>query len=589
MAVKSVGDGVTVAHPSTLRVTEGTTRRARGGGRRARGAAPPLSELDAVIAALGEADVEVVKRLDITPAPLPRARRGESRRARAPIGTQDVEVSVQLAPNEDAVILVVQDDEYHWELPDGTTIGARRQARARASEGGRRRPRTVTFRVAVRPPAEPPPARRARGAGAPSRRARGIFGKAIALVLKFARRVVGELVIKQLEKKVKPGLVRVSSNDPESWDTLKDTDQLPMPADRPARVLLLVHGTFSSTVGSFSGLRHTPEGLAFLDAAMAHYDLILGYDHRSLSDVPADNAKQIVDRLARIRWNQPPEIDSIGYSRGGLVLRTMLERTAAGSALQANFGRAVFIACTNGGTLLAEPENWGKLVDVYTNLAAAATRGLVFVPQARAVATILTVTIKGIGLLVKYLASFIIDGGGVPGLSAMEPDGDVVTSLNARARPETLASEYLAVTNDYEPSKAEQDGSAALLPPSLRQKLSDGLVDRLMGEANDLVVNTKAMATVGSGEFPGRVFALGANGRTIHTTYFRDARVVAQLGAWLLDGAQPRERGMARRRATTRKGRAKRSAAKGSAKRAPRKTAKRAAKGSSKRAAASRR
>lgn len=551
MAVKSVGDGVTVVHPSSLRISEApvtTARKTRGQSRGAAAAPPPMSELDAVIAGLGAADVQIVKRLDIVPA-AGRAdaptRKARGAGAGAGAGAaQDVEVSIDLAPNEDAVVLIVQDDEYHWELPDGTSIGAR-MARER-SPGGAKRIRTVTFRLAVRSAAAPASKRRTRGAT--TRQARGFLGKVVAFVLKFARQVVSDMVIKKLEKDVKEQLVRVSSNEPESWDFVDGAANLPSPDDRPARVLLLVHGTFSSTLGSFSGLRHTPEGLAFLDAAMLHYDLILGFDHRTLSELPIDNAREIVGRLSKIAWNHPPVIDTIGFSRGGLVLRSILERVMPESNFKATFNRAIFVGCTNGGTLLAEPENWAKLVDVYTNLAAAATRGLAFFPQAKAVAMILTVAIKSIGLLVKYLASFIVDGGGVPGIASMEPDGEVVKALNAGDKPTTVAAQYLAVTNDFEPGRAEQDGSAALLPVSFREKLINGLVDRLMGESNDLVVNTKSMTTVGTGDFPGEIFPLGRNGATIHTTYFRDPRVAAQLGTWLLPAGERTPRAVARGR-----------------------------------------
>jgi hypothetical protein len=291
---------------------------------------------------------------------------------------------------------------------------------------------------------------------------------------------------------------------------------------------------------------------------IASYDVILGYDHRTLSEIPEENATQIINRLKRIKWKETPQVDAIAFSRGGLVLRTLLERELGESTLALDCRRAIFVGCTNGGTLLAEPENWGKLVDTYTNLAAAAARGISFVPQASAFATVLSVTIKIIGILVKYLASFIIDGGGVPGLAAMEPDGEVVTALNAGSVPNMGTTKYLAVTNDYEPSRAEADGSADLLPASWRMKLADGLIDRLMGEANDLVVNTEAMTTVGTGSFPGKTFALGKNGRTIHTTYFRDPRVVTQLGQWLQgDGGDDRKAG-GTRRAASRKPAAKR-------------------------------
>ena len=544
MPIRALGNGVTVVHGGAVTVSS-----AKPGARRARArSAGPATEVDAIVRALRQEDVTLVKRMEIKP------KAGKARSLRA--ANDDVEVSVTVGGDEDAVLLVEQNGEYHWELPDGTSIGAERTRRRQRTRGVAKQ-RTVTFRVRAR--VSP-----AAGGGMRARGVRGIFGKVVALVLKFARKAVGGLVIKHLEKDVKPGLVRIASTEPEKWESLGDRDDIKLPDGRAPRVLLLVHGTFSSTMSSFGGLRHTREGLAFLEKAIKTYDVVLGYDHRTLSEIPEENATQIIDRLKRIKWKETPEVDAIAFSRGGLVLRTLLERELGESTLELDCRSAIFVGCTNGGTLLAEPENWGKLVDTYTNLAAAAARGLSFVPQAAAFATVLSVTIKCIGILVKYLASFIIDGGGVPGLSAMEPDGEVVTSLNAGSIPNVGTTKYLAVTNDYEPSRAEADGSADLLPASWRMKLADGLIDRLMGEANDLVVNTAAMTTVGTGAFPGKTFTLGRNGRTIHTTYFRDPKVVAQLGEWLLpggSGGERKARGRSRtaaKRATPRRARRKR-------------------------------
>jgi hypothetical protein len=153
----------------------------------------------------------------------------------------------------------------------------------------------------------------------------------------------------------------------------------------------------------------------------------------------------------------------------------------------------------------------------------------------------------------------------------MEPDGDVVTLLNSAPTPPTVALQYLAITNDYEPSRAQADGSAAQLPASGRMKLADGFIDRLMGEENDLVVNTKAMTTVGSAAFPGQVEALGVNGRTIHTTYFLDPKVVSQLSTWLLPPAPGERKAVGRRSSAGKRSAPNRDAARRRQRRAARK------------------
>jgi hypothetical protein len=58
--------------------------------------------------------------------------------------------------------------------------------------------------------------------------------------------------------------------------------QVKLPERRPAKILLLIHGTFSTTVGSFGMLTSTAQGQKLLKAAGC-YDAIIGFDHQTLS------------------------------------------------------------------------------------------------------------------------------------------------------------------------------------------------------------------------------------------------------------------------------------------------------------------
>ena len=70
----------------------------------------------------------------------------------------------------------------------------------------------------------------------------------------------------------------------------------------------------------------------------------------------------------------------------------------------------MFVASTHAGTHLASPENWGNLVDLYTNLAAVSARLLSMLPGAAPVATVIAGVVKGIGAFVKSLVSYIATG-----------------------------------------------------------------------------------------------------------------------------------------------------------------------------------
>lgn len=577
--------GLTITHPDAVEASPGApapARAPRGGTRRSRGAAPSTElELDPLIAALQREGMELVGQFQLTPRPERRPRGGTRQpRAGLPGAAQPSTVSLDLGSNEDAVILTVDtNDEVDWVLPSGESLtGPTRAPRgARGDRGAREGGRRVTFEIATAEPVRRPRdgARRARGP------VLGAILKGVAgFVFKFVRAGVTKKLIDHLEKSVAPGLVRVSTNVSADWSRLGPEGVLPAVPPRAAdgvpRVLLLVHGTFSSTVSSFGALSFSDEGLALLNGVQEKYDHVIGWDHRTLSEEPLPNARQIFDGLERLFGPGGAVIDAVGFSRGGLVLRTLLEQVVPGTPWEGRFSQAVFVGCTLNGTKLAQEKNWKAFVKIYTNLAIAACRGVRTLLPPAAVATVWVETIaRGISALVRFLATAVLDKGGIPGLTAMDPDKEIVQQLNAADPDPALAARYRVVTNDFEPGLPGPDGD--VLPASFKVRAADLIMDAQMREPNDLVVNTSSMLHVGQGTLPdAQVFALARNGRTIHTTYFRDPDVIAQLRAWLLGEAVSRAPRGRRSAAPTR---ASRSARRAAPKRKParRVTAKRAA------------
>ena len=85
------------------------------------------------------------------------------------------------------------------------------------------------------------------------------------------------------------------------------------PADETRAMLVFIHGTGSSTLGSFGALQRHDRGLwAVLEAAFPGG--IYGFEHRTLSEGPIDNALQLLAAL-------PPQaqLSIVSHSRGGLV------------------------------------------------------------------------------------------------------------------------------------------------------------------------------------------------------------------------------------------------------------------------------
>lgn len=480
--------------------------------------------------------------LDVRPAP---AKRGARGKAGAAPPTRTVAVEVDLEPGEDAVALLAADGHYSWHFASGgarakTSSAAKAAKGARKARGARGSGVTRSIEVTLVAPSAPTrPARGARAAAAPA--ARSLFARARLFVFKTVSGVVAGGLMALLERKVDEGIVHVNSVDVTAWRRPGSLTRLlsesPLPADRPARVLLMVHGTFSSTAGSFGGLA-AREPDAFLARALGQYDLVFGIDHRTLSLDPTQNAVALLKELEAVRWPKPPRFDAVAFSRGGLVLRALLEHLLPRSPLRIAFDRCVFVGCTNGGTLLAAAENWHELADLYTNLVVGACRRAGWALNAEPAATVVGEVMKGIGAFVKYLASSALSDGDIPGLAAMTPTGEYVRTLNRAqpGQPTPDTSHYCAVTSAFRPRLVGEEPFFRGLPRRLVQTLAGAFTERLMKVDNDLVVHTSSMTEIdpGPGGFIKSCLAFDQNDRVYHTVYFVQPEVVAKLAEWLL-------------------------------------------------------
>lgn len=451
---------------------------------------------------------------------------------------RSVDVQVDVDPIESAVVLVEQDGEFTWHFPEPAAVSARRGARKGARRGAASKsavaaPSTVTIPIRLHARAR----RTARG-----RRSFGIgsvLSAAKGVVLKFIARTAAGVVMHQLERNVRKGIIVMDSDDPLAWRRVETLGEVSprraLLTGEPLRVMLWVHGTFSSTAGAFGALTSTTEGKALLAQAREHYDVVIGYDHPTLSETPLENAVDLMERLGR--FSRPMRLDVVTHSRGGLVYRSLIELLLPTAASRPEIGSAVFVGVPNAGTLLAEPENWHTLVDLYTNLAVGAFRLLQLVPQAAAPARILAEIISGLGAFLKYLADVIVTERRVPGLAAQEPKGEFIKKLNAAGagQPRPEETRYLAVTSNFDSkaAKSEKTGLAA----SVLGRLADGLIDRLFGEQNDLVVNDPSMKRIDPelGNFIDAALDFGDSAVVYHTVYFAQPQVAQQLRAWLLD------------------------------------------------------
>ena len=350
--------------------------------------------------------------------------------------------------------------------------------------------------------------------------------------------LVGKPLVQLLERNVTRGLVSIASEDPTQWRRLADSDAFPRspPQDRAARVLLMIHGTFSSTLGSYGALGSFAAGRAFLTGALAAYDFVLGFDHPTLSVDPEVNATDLLKRLRQLPWPQGVQMDIVAFSRAGLVTRTFVEKLLPGSSWKATVGRVVFVGCTNNGTLLAEPSNWSRFVDDYTNLALGATRALSFIPGAQPATTIAGQVIHGVATLVKALVTSAVTDDAVPGLAAMEPNGPFVKRISKLQPGKQSAADmkFYAITANFQPRLAIKDATSGELAPKFLLRVANWGADKLYREANDLVVNVSSMTAFGPNEadlVAGRL-DYGTTGTVYHTNYFAQQATANKLSEW---------------------------------------------------------
>jgi len=479
---------------------------------------------DALVAALEDSDLALVEKIDLRP-----------RRTRdlgdkpVPNRVAKVKVEVDVPAGEDAVVLLERDGVYSWHLPTNP------RQRTRALDPGKR---TARFEIDVQPrPTKQPP----RAHGATQTRTKGLLGDLVqgaaqALVFQFAAPALLEKAIERMESQVRPGLVHLTGSDVSKWRRFETLDQLHLPTDRPVRILLFVHGTFSSTAGAFGALGVDENGKGFLRAAIAAYDAVIGFDHKTLSVDPRENARNLLKRLRKHRPRDQFVIDVITHSRGGLVTRAFAEEALPSADWPGTLDIAVFVAATNAGTRLADPKRWNDLIDLYTNLASVTAAGLSVIPGAAPAAVVVGGVVKGIGAFVKYLVSYAAEGDDVPGLKAMVPGGPFLTELN-KTQPGQPApgTNWYVISSNFHVGLFDDHHHPPEFPRELAVKLAEGFVDRIFEGDNDLVVETTSMPAIdrGVGGFVRDSFDLAENDLVYHTNYFTQLCVIEAMAGWL--------------------------------------------------------
>ncbi len=399
-----------------------------GGGRPSPKAAEPLAAFPE--AWIAHAGVEIADELDLVAS----ARRGEA--------TGLVDVSVDLEGDEAYVVAVRQ-------ASGALTFHAPvEEASERRSAGAKAR-RSVRFQVPTR----------ASGAGR-----RGLVSAAVKV---FLLRVAGAVADRAMpvvariweqrcwdRRGLAEGWRRVDADGLRSGK-LRSASAASLAA--PGRRLLLLHGTFSTTASAFAGLGAS----GFLDRVAPIYgDRVFGFDHFTVSRTPEENARAILEALP----DGGGKFDVVTHSRGGLVLRTLVERRSelGSAASRFELGHGVLVASPNGGTPLASPRHWDATLGWVASL-------LELFPE-----NPFTTGAELLGEAIVWLARRV--AGALPGIASMDPGGETVESLQEPPHPP--AGAYSALVANHAPD-------AGVL-----RRMADVGADWFFGGANDLVVPT---------------------------------------------------------------------------------------------------
>jgi pimeloyl-ACP methyl ester carboxylesterase len=356
---------------------------------------------------------------------------------------------------------------------------------------------------------------------------RGIVGKVLVYLIEIVTGVdtddvadiAAERAAAKVDGQVTPGLYRLSRNalNPLKGSPIVGESDIAVSATKP--LLVLLHGTFSSTHGSFGKL--WAEHPKKVDQLFASYSGVYALDHATLGASPIQNARELAAALPN-----GAVLHLLSHSRGGLVgevmakvcggdtnLLSSFSQLAPGDTyksqredLQALIGlvtskrisvkRFVRVACPARGTLLASTR-----LDAYLSVLKWSME-LANIPVAPAL----------VDLLAK-VAQRRTEPQMMPGLAAQIPRSPLIDWLHTFKAP--LAGELRVIAGDMQAD-------------SLLSWLKTLMSDLYYWKDNDLVVQTSSMYG-GSPRAGSASFLLNRGGAVSHFSYFSNERTAAAV------------------------------------------------------------
>jgi CHAT domain-containing protein len=335
-----------------------------------------------------------------------------------------------------------------------------------------------------------------------------------------------------VDGQVDPGLYRVR---PEAMAPLKGSGlkiKKSSEVDASGTVLVLIHGTFSDTAGTFGKLwKEHPQRVREL---FDHYgDRVYALDHATLGESPIANALMLAEALPA-----KTTLHLVTHSRGGLVAEVLaracaLESVSAvelalfsGDAKAEKPERDAYVAQRNAlKDLVALVKKKGLKVERMVRVACPARGTLLAGKRLDAYISVLTWAMKLASIpvapaLLEFLgtvAATRTDPSKLPGVAAMMPDSPLVRWLHAGE--DSIPGDLRVIAGDIEGD-------------SITSWIKTLLSDSFYWTDNDLVVQTRSMYG-GVPRANSASFLLHAGGKVSHFNYFSNDETAQAICAAL--------------------------------------------------------
>ena len=292
------------------------------------------------------------------------------------------------------------------------------------------------------------------------------------------------------------------------------------------RTLLLVHGTFSNASNMVGEFTATPDGKAFLDAAVAggtKYDRVLVFEHATLAVSPVLNALE----LGRAFAGSSGQIDVVAHSRGGLIVRWWLEAFGNSLSPEAHV-RAVFAGSPLHGTSLAAPDKLRHTLSLISNIGTFAEKTLELVGGANPFLWVAGKLVEVVMTVTGTLANTpLIDGlvALIPGLFGQSMVANNYELNLLRLGPCATQPSYFVVQSNFETANPGWQ----FWKNFRGLRVGDIAADVVFPGQNDLVVDTVSMTDLGESGFPLNVSNMqdfGTSPEVWHCNYFRQKETI---------------------------------------------------------------